>query len=387
MIKKISYISIFFLLSSTTLAMGFNFWNFSISDFLFGKPNTEATTSFIEQKKIPATVSSEEFVEQKSNLKNVGQKKDDSEENFNYEDLIKLEASKKSLQAKMKLLVVNTKVNLSVEETCKFSDPKEKIACKRDLFIGCADSLYLSFDMTAECQQFSSVDYLKYIEAKKTQEVEKSEDPISIDTEVGRVEIRTNKYTSLNDPDLKNTINSSSVNSNFEVKDSKTEIEERKIVEPTKPVLKTYNIKWNTYAQPQFTGWITGWGTLFAINGGRMEAGQIMNNYTAFGYNPYSSNVCIVSLPYKTIDKFFGTNLDRCVKNKNLACIIQIKSQLKNRAIEVIMLKNGQKAILPLGEFGPAEWTGNALDFTSCARKTLGATGKDLVKFRVYLGK
>ena len=47
------------------------------------------------------------------------------------------------------------------------------------------------------------------------------------------------------------------------------------------------------------------------------------------------------------------------------------------------MIKNGKSAVFPLGDLGPAEWTGNALDLNGCAAKKLGATGKDQVRFRV----
>jgi hypothetical protein len=107
-----------------------------------------------------------------------------------------------------------------------------------------------------------------------------------------------------------------------------------------------------------------------------------MNQLTAFGYNPYHPKTCVVSLPYKTIDKFFSTTLNKCVKQSNVKCISNIKEKIKDELIEIVMMKNGKRATFPIGDFGPAEWTGNAIDLTPCTKKILGATGKDLVMFR-----
>ena len=281
----------------------------------------------------------------------------------------------------MKLLLINTKEKNAVEDTCKSLDIIDVENCKKDLFVGCADSLYLGFDMAPECQQFATEDYLNFIDIKRKQEDEKIESSEVLQTSLGEVHVVKNKFSqksSLKDE----SINSSSINNDLTIRNKETEMEERKIIEPVVPVQKIFKILWNTNMPVSYGGWVTGWGTLFATNGGARESGQVMNKYTAFGYTPYNPSVCIVSLPYKTIDKFFGTTLDRCIKTKNISCVLGIKRKLKNRAVEVVMIKNGKRTILPLGDFGPAEWTGNAIDFTSCAKKTLGATGKDLVKFR-----
>lgn len=301
---------------------------------------------------------------------------------LDYSDLLLLQNKQKEVQAKMTLLVIDTNIKTTIDETCDFADDQERSDCKKDLFLGCGDSLYLGLEMANECEQFSSSDYLKFIEIKKNQEDEKIKSSGVLQTDFGEIHIVENEYTSKSDPDLKNSINSGSINTDKKVKKIAEILEERKIVEPEKPVAKFTSIKSNTNAYSNFYGWVTGWGTLFAINGGKKEAGQIMNQYTAFGYNPYTPATCIVSLPYKTIDRFFGTSLDYCVKTKNITCVTKIKSLIKNRAIEVVMLKNGKRAVFPLGDFGPAEWTGNAIDFTSCARNVIGATGKDLIKFR-----
>lgn len=302
---------------------------------------------------------------------------------LDYEDFLREQNTQKQVQAKMKLLLINTEEKNSISDTCKFANQEEVEACKKDLFIGCADSLYLGFDMAPECQQFSVEDYLNFVEIKTKQEDEKIGPDQFLETKIGEVQIIQNIFSQKNIQKSKEeNINSSSINNDLEIVKKEVEIAERKIVDTVKPVQKVVKIFWNTNMPPTYFGWVTGWGTLFATNGGEKESGMEMNQYTAFGYDPYNPSVCIVSLPYKTVDKLFGTQLNYCIKNQNVNCVLRIKKQLRNRAIEVIMIKNGKRAILPLGEFGPAEWTGNAIDFTSCAKKVLGATGKDLVKFR-----
>jgi hypothetical protein len=91
----------------------------------------------------------------------------------------------------------------------------------------------------------------------------------------------------------------------------------------------------------------------------------------------------LISLPYKTVDKFFGTNLNYCVRHGLLSCISDDKQKVKGKPIEVFMIKNGKSAVFPLGDLGPSEWTGNAADLNGCAARKLGASGKDQVRFRV----
>lgn len=336
--------------------------------------------SLIKKFQLNTEVSS--FKEVSTNTKNISETKNpDAPENFDYEDLLLLQNKQKEVQAKMKLLVINTDLKSTVNETCDYENINEKDDCKRDLFVGCADSLYLGLEMTEECQQFSTKDYLKFIEIKKNQEDEKIKTSGILQTDLGEIHIIENEYNSKSETGLKNSINSGSINTDKQIKNKEELLVERSIIEPLNEEVVS-KINWNKKAYSAFYGWVTGWGTLFAVNGGKKEAGQIMNKYTAFGYNPYLKSTCIVSLPYKTIDKFFGTSLDYCVKTKNTNCVIKIKNLIKNRAIEVVMIKNGKRAVFPLGDFGPAEWTGNAIDFTSCARNVLGATGKDLIKFR-----
>jgi hypothetical protein len=218
-----------------------------------------------------------------------------------------------------------------------------------------------------------------------------------VSVEVG--EIVPSNFT-LSQAELKDTIDSSILNNDFtkadygeianespkitakevdaEIKNEKTD--EKKVGE--KKVLNNL-LSSLTGVIVKYSGWVQGWATVFATLGGRPEAGFKMYKTTAFGFNPYKADTCLVSLPYKTVDKFFGTNLNYCVRNKLLPCIFSDKNKVKGKPIEVFMVKNGKSIILPLGDLGPAEWTGNAADLNGCAAKKLGATGKDQVRFRV----
>lgn len=378
--KKLTiYLLVFIISFNSVFAFNFDFWNSSFWNFLFGE-STSTNVTVETPRTFKQSVVTSPFKASTSTKLVVSSTTTEENDDYDYFDLLKTQNKQKEVQAKMKLLMVQTGVKSNIDETCNFDTDSENIKCKTDLFVGCGDSLYLGYEMAPECSQFSTENYLKFIEIKKYQEDAKIDSTDILKTDMGEIHIIENEFSKLSDS--KNTINSSSINSDLEVKSKEVQIEERKIIEPIKPITTNYVIKWNKNAYSNFSGWVTGWGTLFAINGGKKEAGQVMNNYTAFGYNPYVASTCIVSLPYKTIDKFFGTTLNTCVKTKNTACVLKIKSQIKDRAIEVVMIKNGKRAVFPLGDFGPAEWTGNAVDFTACARNVLGATGKDLVKFR-----
>lgn len=245
---------------------------------------------------------------------------------------------------------------------------------QKKLFTKCADSAYGGNIMSSECKQFPDSDYQKYFDSKNSSNV-----PAAVSTSVGQITPTPSSQSGGGFGG--NTLQSDSINNNRTPLTPQEQIAQRNLIEPSTP--SNFDIsKTNTNAEAKFDGWITGYATLFAINGGANEAGQRMNKTTAFGYNPYDPKTCIASLPYKTIDKFFGTTLDQCIKTKNTSCIGQIKKQVKDRAIEVVMLKNGKQGVFPLGDLGPAEWTGNAIDFTRCAGNILGATGKDLVRFR-----
>lgn len=308
-------------------------------------------------------------------------------------EFLSLENQPKFLDNLMNDLVIKNNSTTTVEETCSGKNLLEKEECKKSLFIGCSEALFLKFALVNECTQFVKEDYVNYLKAKKyiLQNIGRTYyKPKSISTEVG--EIIPSEFT-LSKEELKDTIDSSVLNNDFSknneaddakvVNDSQV-IQEKEIetLQEDKKVLSSL-IGSLTGVIANYTGWVQGWATIFAVNGGRHEAGFKMYKTTAFGYNPYNKNTCLISLPYKTVDKFFGTNLNFCVKSKNVSCVLNDKEKVKGRLIEVIMIKNGKKELLPLGDLGPAEWTGNALDMNGCAARKLGGSGKDQVRFRV----
>jgi hypothetical protein len=323
-------------------------------------------------------------------------------------DFLSYEEEPKLLDKLIGDLVIKNNSTSTPEDTCQGNDLLQKDECKKSLFIGCVEALYLKFAIVNECVQFGKTDYVNYIKAKRQliQNLERGNvGEIRIQTEVG--EIAPSAF-SLSREELDATIDSSVLNNDFSKIDFtsvsnnsekityseieaelKSELDNQKMIEAQekkavgeKKVLNSL-LSSLTGVIVKYTGWVQGWATIFAINGGRNEAGFKMYKTTAFGFNPYRADTCLISLPYKTVDKFFGTNLDYCVRNKLLSCIFTDKSKVKGKPIEVIMIKNGKSAIFPLGDLGPAEWTGNALDLNGCAAKKLGAKGKDQVRFRV----
>jgi hypothetical protein len=313
--------------------------------------------------------------------------------NIEHYDLDTLLASKDRqnlLEKKIKSLVLDTNLDLSVEKTCKNEDKTKELECKNDLFIGCGNSLFLGFEMAPECGQFEMFDYEKYLEFKKSTKQTVGQGGEYVDFSFGKVFVTQGEEYTLPKKEDEYIVNSHEINFDISIYSEEELQSERIMLESGSEVGIEREVSNNKVlgnilekvVEKGFSGWVTGWATVFAVNGGKKEAGFKMNRLTAMGYNPYNSKVCIVSLPYKTIDKFYNTNLNKCVKQKNLKCILDVKSKIKNETIEVLMVKNGKKVTFPLGDFGPAEWTGNAIDLNGCAQKKLGATGKDLVMFR-----
>jgi hypothetical protein len=376
--KTVSILITFSLI--TTIFILF-FFLFKDSLFIFGnKELAESVPDFRKSINLQVEKFTDSKVEsEESNNQEQNQERKDAGEEYDLNDAIKYTKRQEEIEKRITSLVINTEIKTTVAQACDVGTVEEVANCKKDLFVGCANSLYLGFKMTQECHEFLPQDYDKYLALKNANNENASDNKLLV-KDIGEVYVSQNPYTSLTGTDQE-TINSSELNTDYEVQSREVLVQERNILEPLIEDLST-KINYNTFAKAKFQTWVSGWATLFATNGGNKEAGQVMNKYTAFGYNPYLSKTCIVSLPYKTVDKFFGTTLDKCVKQKNITCIQKIKSQVKDRAIEVVMIKNGKRAIFPLGDFGPAEWTGNAIDFTKCSAKVLGATGKDLVIFR-----
>ncbi len=288
-------------------------------------------------------------------------------------------------EKKFKKLLIDTNVNSSIDTVCNSGTNLQKEMCRQDLFIGCGDSFYLSTEMAPECNNFEIGDLQKYVLAKKSQTDNSFLEKDSVETKLGIIKLSEKSFTSQTSLENKGLLNSGAINTSRSILSKLEQENERLFVEPEINALSNRDTNSSlAFKSLNYSGWVVGWGTLFAINGGKSESGFKMFSRTAFGLNPYRSDACLVSLPYKTVDKFFGTTLDYCVKTRNSKCVIEIKESIKNRKIEVFMFKNGKNGVFKLGDLGPAEWTGNAIDFTACTAKVLGATGKDQVKFRVY---
>jgi hypothetical protein len=355
-----------------------------------------------EMQKSSTTLSSQNQLQKINEEREQARKRQEEKIAFNEEKLfefLNLESEPKLLDKLMSDLVIKNNSTSTAEDTCQGNNLLEKEECKKSLFIGCAEALYLKFAIVNECVQFEKEDYVNYIKAKRqvVRNLDRSSSAeVFIQTALG--EISPSAFT-LSREELKDTIDSSIINNDFSkvdfsdlanqsekvsYKDIEKEIESEQTVSPSqeKKVLNSL-LSSLTGVIVKYSGWVQGWATMFAINGGRAEAGFKMYKTTAFGFNPYRTDTCLISLPYKTVDKFFGTNLNYCVRHGLLSCISDDKQKVKGKPIEVFMIKNGKSAVFPLGDLGPSEWTGNAADLNGCAARKLGASGKDQVRFRV----
>lgn len=271
----------------------------------------------------------------------------------------------------------------TAESVCNTSQVADTNSCKKGIFSGCAESLYAMLPMSPECSSFPTQDYRVYLQAKDDMLNRPNffmPTDYTVDTSVGKI-----TPSSFDQSREEPAISPSSYMTNTVPYTDKELQEVQNQIQPDKSSeFKISNMRPNDSLHDG--QWEVGNATLFAINGGGREAGQIMNKQTAFGYNPYDPNTCIVSLPFKTVDRFFGTTLDDCIKRKDRSCIMKMKTQVKDRAIEVVMVQTGARGIFPLGDLGPAEWAvkkNNAvIDLTRCVGNKLRATGKDLVRFR-----
>lgn len=311
-------------------------------------------------------------------------------------EFLSLESQPKFLDNLMDDLVIKNNSTTTVDQTCSGKNLLENDECKKSLFIGCSEAMFLKFALVNECRQFSKDDYVNYLKAKKLALQNSGRlyyKPKPIQTEVG--EVTPSEFT-LSLADLKDTIDSSVLNNDFTKNEDANIVNDSEAINPNDINKLEQDDSAGTSKKElasllgsltgvivKYSGWVQGWATIFAVNNGRPEAGFKMYKTTAFGYNPYKKDFCLVSLPYKTVDKFFGTSLDYCVKTKNVKCIQSEKAKVKGSPIEVLMIKNGLKDKFILGDLGPSEWTGNAIDLNGCVARKLKATGKDQVRFRV----
>lgn len=265
------------------------------------------------------------------------------------------------------------KIQMPVNSTCNQGTEADKLNCRQGLFQGCAEQMYASIPTSADCQSFQSSDYDNYLDSKRAAIASHSQSAQEIETSMGQITPSLYQYNPAN------TIQNDTINPAPYVP-TEAEVKANNEAEsPYKGRPQTLNDT-NTNAQVQSgkDKWITGWGTLFCI-------GEKCNSVTALGFNPYGP--CIVALPYKTIDYYFETRTNNCVygdkEGKTIGqCLKPYYEKVKGRAIEVEIIKNGKRGVFPLGDVGPNEWTGNAIDFTAACKPFLGVTGKDQTRFR-----
>jgi hypothetical protein len=104
--------------------------------------------------------------------------------------------------------------------------------------------------------------------------------------------------------------------------------------------------------------------------------GRIQQMISAFQYDVAREDVCVISLPYRIVDTFFGTNFLQNVANKNTKAIVREKKMVQARAIEIQNLQNGKRELVGLGDFGPNDKLllrdNKIADLPRCVAKKLG---------------
>lgn len=113
---------------------------------------------------------------------------------------------------------------------------------------------------------------------------------------------------------------------------------------------------------------ITGPTTVFGLDvDGNIDTQD--NGVGAWGADTRDPSLMGVSLPFKTLERWYGKDYNEFIKNNK-------------PMIEVTNPKTGKTILAPIVDAGPAEWTGHELDLTFAAARELGSTGKDTMTFR-----
>jgi hypothetical protein len=247
----------------------------------------------------------------------------------------------------------------------------DKNECKKGVFQGCAESIYEKQTPPPECVKFPTADYVKYIQAKNNLIQNPGQKATPVQTSVGP--ITPSPYVPSPNTTQNSAINGQPYTPTPQQQQQFNAGQQNQFPNNTIPAQDTSKFT-NAKApvMPGKDGWIEGKGTVYCV-------GEKCNPTTAMGMDPKGR---LISLPYKTIDSLFGTKTDCLVKKTCSGNLAAEYAKVRGRAIEVEMIKNGKKGIFPLGDVGPAEWTGNAIDFTGPSCKELGCSGKDQVRFR-----
>lgn len=119
----------------------------------------------------------------------------------------------------------------------------------------------------------------------------------------------------------------------------------------------------------QSTGEYEGYGTVFGLNlDGSIDYQD--NGQGKFGYNTRNTTLVGVSLPKATLIAMFGNNYSSFIR-------------ANTPQIQVTNPATGATIVAPIVDEGPAPWTGNAIDLTYAAAKSLGMTGRDRLRFNL----
>lgn len=277
----------------------------------------------------------------------------------------------------------NIVTNPTLDATCSTGSESSIGLCKQNVFQACAESLYAKTSLQPECSSFPVSDYEKYLSAKNNMIANPGIIPQPINTSVGPVTPST-YIPDYSSPTVSPSLYTPSQQSSSNPGIISGESQAQQIPWSGGEVKAEGNLN----ATPITDGWIkNAWGTEYC------NGSDPCNSKTALGYSPQS---CIVSLPYKVIDTFFGTKTYDCIsqfcsnahqkgercRNGLGQCLAPYYKQVSGRLIEVVNIQNGNRQIFPLGDVGPAGWTGNMIDFTNCSKAKINMRGKMKFDFR-----
>lgn len=124
---------------------------------------------------------------------------------------------------------------------------------------------------------------------------------------------------------------------------------------------------------------VTGRQTVFGTNydgspdaGDQANSGFFNNPKTGTPYNSHDTNQAFASLPFSVYRAAIGNPYDD-----------KLKQAVSNGAYHVRATVGGKTQDFPIGDLGPAAWTGNALDLSGGAARQMGLTDNGKASYQI----
>lgn len=132
-----------------------------------------------------------------------------------------------------------------------------------------------------------------------------------------------------------------------------------------------------TVDQPSTT--VSGRQTVFGLNydgspdtGDAPQSGFFMNPHTGKQYDSHDANQAFASLPFSVYRAAIGDPYDK-----------SLQKIVSNGGFHVKVTAGGQTRDLPIGDLGPAAWTGNALDLSGGAARQMGLKDNGQASYQI----